>query len=232
MKKSVDSSICKYTKGRSLLQKFFLAAMLTALIACQLPSPPQSGGSSGSPPSSGTSGTPGTPGLPGTPGTPGTPGLPGTPESSGSEDSIGDLDQSLDDSLDDFDSTVSDQGSSDQPAQIDILSPSGGGIESDSDQPPYETAESIAESDAGIEDRAAAGPESKDDGDGAKGQPSGNNSSAPSEAIEAQPIPDDLGDGQGDNIVLRQIRDAASQESDPILRERLWDEYRRIKNGN
>ena len=223
MKKRVDSSICKYAKGRPLLQKFVLAAMLTALAACQLPSPPQSGGSSGSPPSSGT---PPSSGLPGTPES-------ATPESSGSEDSIGDLDQSLDDSLDDFDSTVSDQGSSDEPAQIDILSPSGGGgIESDSDQPPYETAESIAESDAGIEDRAAAGPESKGDGDGAKGQPSDNNSSAPSEAIEVQPIPDDLGDGQGDDIVLRQIRDAASQEPDPILRERLWDEYRRIKNGN
>jgi hypothetical protein len=92
--------------------------------------------------------------------------------------------------------------------------------------------ESIAESDSDIEDRAEAGPESKDDGDGAKGQPSGDNSSASSEAIEVQPIPDDIDDGQGDDIVLRQIRDAATQESDPVLRERLWDEYRRIKNGN
>jgi hypothetical protein len=138
----------------------------------------------------------------------------------------------LDDSLDDFDSTVSGQGSSDKPAQIDILSPSGdGGIKSDSEQPPYETAESIAESNSDIEDRAAAGPESKDGGDGAKGQPSGDNSSAPSEAIEVQPIPDDIDDGQGDDIVLRQIRDAATQESDPVLRERLWDEYRRIKKN-
>jgi hypothetical protein len=30
---------------------------------------------------------------------------------------------------------------------------------------------------------------------------------------------------------LRQIRAAATQESDPALREKLWDEYRRIKNG-
>jgi hypothetical protein len=44
-------------------------------------------------------------------------------------------------------------------------------------------------------------------------------------------VPEDIGDGQGDNIVLRQIRDAAMQESDPILREKLWDEYRRIKTG-
>jgi hypothetical protein len=31
---------------------------------------------------------------------------------------------------------------------------------------------------------------------------------------------------------LRQIRAAATQESDPALREKLWNEYRRIKNGN
>ena len=40
----------------------------------------------------------------------------------------------------------------------------------------------------------------------------------------------DIDDGQGDDIVLRQIRDAASKEQDPVLREKLWDEYRRIKN--
>ena len=44
------------------------------------------------------------------------------------------------------------------------------------------------------------------------------------------PIPEDIDDGQGDDIVLRQIRDAAMKEKDPVLRERLWDEYRRIKN--
>ena len=46
---------------------------------------------------------------------------------------------------------------------------------------------------------------------------------------EIIPIPDDIDDGQGDDIVLRQIRDAAIKERDPILREKLWDEYRRIK---
>ncbi|NIP17422.1 MAG: hypothetical protein GWM87_04120 [Xanthomonadales bacterium] len=44
------------------------------------------------------------------------------------------------------------------------------------------------------------------------------------------PIPDDVGDGRDDDIVLRQIRDAAMKERDPVLRERLWDEYRRIRD--
>jgi hypothetical protein len=42
-------------------------------------------------------------------------------------------------------------------------------------------------------------------------------------------VPEDIGDGQGDDIVLRQIREAALKETNPILREKLWDEYRKIK---
>ena len=45
----------------------------------------------------------------------------------------------------------------------------------------------------------------------------------------SQPLPDDIGDGRGDNVIERQIRQAALQESDPALREQLWDEYRRMK---
>lgn len=45
------------------------------------------------------------------------------------------------------------------------------------------------------------------------------------------PIPEDIGDGRNDDIVLRQIREAAMNERDPLLRERLWDEYRRISGS-
>ena len=34
-----------------------------------------------------------------------------------------------------------------------------------------------------------------------------------------------------DDIVARQLREAASKESDPVLREKLWDEYRKYKSG-
>jgi hypothetical protein len=44
-------------------------------------------------------------------------------------------------------------------------------------------------------------------------------------------IPEDVGDGRNDDIVLRQIREAATNESDPVLREKLWDEYRRIRGS-
>jgi hypothetical protein len=37
-------------------------------------------------------------------------------------------------------------------------------------------------------------------------------------------------DGQDDDIVARQLREAAENETDPELQEKLWDEYRRYKN--
>lgn len=42
-------------------------------------------------------------------------------------------------------------------------------------------------------------------------------------------VPDDVGDGSDDDIVARQLREAAMAEMDPALREKLWDEYRRYK---
>ena len=45
------------------------------------------------------------------------------------------------------------------------------------------------------------------------------------------PIPDDVPDGRDDDIVARQLREAAMQEKDPVLREKLWAEYKKYKNG-
>jgi hypothetical protein len=44
-------------------------------------------------------------------------------------------------------------------------------------------------------------------------------------------IPDDVGDGSDDDIVARQLREAAKSEKDPALRDKLWDEYRSYKQG-
>jgi hypothetical protein len=161
--------------------------------------------------------------------------------------SLEDLDQALEDSLEGFDDTVGSQGSTG--AEIDILSPSGsrGGVQVDSDTPLFEEDGSgtmaddtmaegtIAEGNADIESRAAEGPQSEASESGAadatavEGGPLGA-ASDNSEGGDIVPIPEDIGDGQGDDIVMRQIRNAAMQESDPVLREKLWDEYRRMKN--
>ncbi len=48
---------------------------------------------------------------------------------------------------------------------------------------------------------------------------------------EVLPVPDDVGDGADDDVVARQLREAAMAETDPELREKLWDEYRRYVAG-
>ncbi|MDG2046146.1 MAG: hypothetical protein P8J79_02940 [Halioglobus sp.] len=40
------------------------------------------------------------------------------------------------------------------------------------------------------------------------------------------PVPADIPNGNNDDVVARQLREAAMREPDPAVRERLWDEYR------
>ncbi len=42
---------------------------------------------------------------------------------------------------------------------------------------------------------------------------------------------DDVPDAGDDDVVARQLREAAENETDPELREKLWEEYRRYKSG-
>jgi hypothetical protein len=39
--------------------------------------------------------------------------------------------------------------------------------------------------------------------------------------------PEDIPSGDDDDVVARQLREAAMREPDPELREKLWDEYRK-----
>lgn len=43
--------------------------------------------------------------------------------------------------------------------------------------------------------------------------------------------PADIPDGRDDDVVARQLREAAEKETDPELKKRLWDEYRKYKTG-
>lgn len=53
-------------------------------------------------------------------------------------------------------------------------------------------------------------------------QPAASGSAPP----ETFPPPEDIPSGREDDVVARQIREAAMTEPDPELREALWDEYR------
>jgi hypothetical protein len=43
------------------------------------------------------------------------------------------------------------------------------------------------------------------------------------------PPPKDIPSGNDDDVVARQLREAAMREPDPAVREKLWSEYRKYK---
>ncbi len=80
-----------------------------------------------------------------------------------------------------------------------------------------------------------------DPGEPEAGDPSGGGSAGSTAPVEgeggmdpeaAKRVPDDVGDGSDDDIVARQLREAAMAEEDPELREKLWDEYRQYKRSS
>ncbi|MBS3744760.1 MAG: hypothetical protein KGY48_10455, partial [Wenzhouxiangellaceae bacterium] len=107
-------------------------------------------------------------------------------------------------------------GGADGPAGSDGGSGSGGGQADDADQSgsgtlagsgnPFEEGRSDDEQDPNATGRGGIGQRS---------------SGAP---------PPGTPDGSDDDIVARQLREAAETETDPALRARLWEEYRAYKN--
>jgi hypothetical protein len=72
----------------------------------------------------------------------------------------------------------------------------------------------------------AAGSASGQAGSGGRGGREG----APGQAgTRGQPA--DVPDGSDDDVVARQLREAAEKEKDPELKKKLWEEYRKYKQG-
>lgn len=96
----------------------------------------------------------------------------------------------------------------------------------------------------GAPDFGAAPPQGEnggDSGDATAGtgdqtqEPGGPAASAASAAasggqLSGATVPEDIPDARDDDIVARQLREAAQMEKDPELRAKLWDEYRKYKN--
>jgi len=150
--------------------------------------------------------------------------------------SVESLDEQLDASLEDFDDSVMGEGSKGSEEATDILDPlSNSSAGAETDQPLFEEGDLGDSGESGenteVAQRAAEGGSGSGSGPEAEGQPTGGGGGGQdgSESAEVIPVPDDVGDGRDDDIVLRQIRDAAMKERDETLREKLWDEYRRIK---
>ncbi len=66
-------------------------------------------------------------------------------------------------------------------------------------------------------DQREDGPEDSSDGSGENGSD--------------RDQPSDIPDGSDDDVVARQLREAAEKENDPELKAKLWEEYRRYKRG-
>jgi hypothetical protein len=56
-------------------------------------------------------------------------------------------------------------------------------------------------------------------------------STPPAPVAGAGQIPDDIPDATDDDIIARQLREAAMQETDPELKAKLWKEYQRYKGA-
>jgi hypothetical protein len=62
---------------------------------------------------------------------------------------------------------------------------------------------------------------------GPQGSPGAGGGASSRQEEQTFPPPEDIPSGRDDDIVARQLREAAMSEPDPELREALWDEYRK-----
>jgi len=86
---------------------------------------------------------------------------------------------------------------------------------------------------AGAPDTGAAGQQAEP-GEDAAGRAPGvgaGGQGAPDRAARRGQQPAGIPDGSDDDVVARQMREAAEQETDPELQKKLWEEYRRYKQG-
>lgn len=74
------------------------------------------------------------------------------------------------------------------------------------------------------------GAEQQTAGYESRGMPSQTSAQRAPPATSGQ-IPQDIPDARDDDIIARQLREAAMNEPDPELQEKLWEEYRRYKGA-
>jgi len=81
--------------------------------------------------------------------------------------------------------------------------------------------------------RTGTGGDTKGTGRQAAGgtRRSGDHSVGPGTGGMPADVGADIPDGHDDDVVARQLREAAMKEQDPELRRRLWEEYKRYKQG-
>ncbi len=161
--------------------------------------------------------------LPGNSDIPPMPSSQGTPQAG--DGSGGGQDGELDAALEDFDGEILAERQ-----VIRARSNEGAGADGSSSIP----MPSSGSKGAGDSPMGQSGPAGAKDGSDTPGGPMGvprSRSAPPAPVAGAGKVPDDVPDAADDDIIARQLREAAMQETDPELKEKLWDEYRRYKGA-
>ena len=132
----------------------------------------------------------------------------------------GSADTQLDRALEEFDGLF--EGGT-YNSNVDILDPMGADPATmNSDEPLFEELGGNTEFEEVADSAPGTASSSEQTADQASGETTGS-------VGAAQALPNDVGDGRGDSIFERQVRQAAMQEQDPVLREAYWERYRRMK---
>lgn len=124
-------------------------------------------------------------------------------------------------------------------AQTSSASGGGGGASGSAEGKSGQEGAEGSEGESGQEGAEGESSESSQSGQqsGQQGSESGSsnnqdNSSAGSpSAGRPSSAPPGTPDGRNDDVIARQLREAAEKETDPELKRKLWEEYRRYKQG-
>ena len=151
-----------------------------------------------------------------------TAGSSGSSAPSGTEDAVDSLEAELERALESFDGMILEQR---------------GPVLAQGDRLPEPAKPAEARGGSGSEQASAPSrrpaplpPEQPRGGQGGGGNvPEDTPSTGPTGPVE---VPEEFADASDDDVIARQLREAAMAEQDPALREKLWEEYRRYKaNG-
>jgi hypothetical protein len=113
-------------------------------------------------------------------------------------------------------------------------SASGGGMGSGTDEDGHDDGNggssegSAGETEAG---NASNGARSQAGGGAERSSTSAGGASGGTSRTGATQQPPGIPDGRDDDVVARQLREAAEKETDPELQKKLWEEYRKYKQG-
>ena len=93
-----------------------------------------------------------------------------------------------------------------------------------------QTSESSAQANTGADEESTFGGSVASTGSSSVGGGiGGSRGNAPPTDGAKYPPPGDIPAGNDDDVVARQLREAAMREADPEVREKLWNEYRKYK---